>query len=708
MNKLTHSNYFFAQAMRYLLPVFVLLLVASCKKDEPVINPDDDFEVEIVDYQTPTEDVLTVTSDYGVYISPTVSKEDFSSALSKRMLFQMPVVNDDNYEQLKTIIIHDTDIANIKSNNYLMSLIIYQMLIGNNVIIIEPTIENFNTFCKTITTAYEFLFSGEEGEALLEKVIDDCVVGIRQVFEVFHQMSTDSSKITTLFALDSDKEGVIAEAIGIRGSTFHIVNLMDDVVAERGEVYHEAVDENGNITIIENENLAQGEEQSSEITDHSYGLVADMLTSWINECEYYYDDMEEAKVRSLPELQDATRAENKLSLTDIANVQKVEYTISAQSPSNISPNLPVLMRFEVCAVYMEEEDCDYYCIYKNIRSYNQVMDCGPKEKRKWRKHDSFGYWYKPSDRHQLTFQKYQYYGPFLRNIYTENACFAASEKIDANPGKATELHDTDKINALPNSRVEEYAPKNSIGSVDKTTGFSFGMNGGLSFGTDTSVGVGVDFSYDTSTTQTIEDLEIKASSHDGIPSWQYIGHNLPTSSFNLILKAAHTAAPTVLQGECEVDQSWIWRVANPKGSYCLYDKTEVVTCAMYVDDFWVYTRHCYVNQPNIHRASFLMLPPPRTTQHWVRDVVPFSPEVNTLLGSLHEKYWDSSNFELPLADSSDESKLTITQYINDFKRDLEDKKMVWRNRGLIPANKKYTFYFYKKGTDTTEQFDFTF
>lgn len=709
MRKPIHSDYFFHHALRYFVPVLCLLVVVSCKKDDPVPENEDE-EIEVIDYVIPTEDEVAVKSPFGAYISPSVTSEDFSGALHKRMIYQLPVLDEHTVEDLVTVIIHNSDVARLRSDEDLMTAIIFQLLIGGNVVIVEPTLEAFNEFCTIITTAYQLYFTGEEGEALLEACVDDCVPGARRMFEVFHQMSIDRSKIVSLFALDSDKEGILAEAVGIRGSSFHVVNRLDDVVTGDGETYHEEMDENGEVTIVENPVVEEEnpEVNNDDVSDHTYGLTADMLTAWINDHEYYYEDFEESKTRSLPELQRATRAENKCSLTDIANVQKVEYTISAQSPSNISPNLPVLMRFEVCSVYIEAEDCDYYCIYKNIRSYNQVLDCGPREKREWRKNANFGYWYKPSDRHPLTFVKYQYYGPFLRNIFTENACYAATESIDNDSSKITELLDTDEVKALPNARVEEYAPKNSIGSVDKMTGFSFGLNGGLSFGTDTSVGVGMNFSYNSSTTQTIKDLEIRAASYDGVPAWEYIGHNLPISSFNLVLKAAHTAAPNVLQRECEVDQSWIWRVSNPTGLYCLYDKTEVVTSAMYVDDFWVYTRHRYINRSNVRRASFLMLPPPRVKQVWVRDVVPFSAEVNELLGTLHEKYWDSSNYEVSLADTSEDSTLSVTQFINDFKRDLEDKKMIWRNRGMVPANKKYTFYFYKKGSDKVEQFDFKF
>ena len=33
--------------------------------------------------------------------------------------------------------------------------------------------------------------------------------------------------------------------------------------------------------------------------------------------------------------------------------------------------------------------------------------------------------------------------------------------------------------------------------------------------------------------------------------------------------------------ECAVDQSWIWKVPNPAGSYRLFDETTITTSIMY-------------------------------------------------------------------------------------------------------------------------------
>jgi hypothetical protein len=114
--------------------------------------------------------------------------------------------------------------------------------------------------------------------------------------------------------------------------------------------------------------------------------------------------------------------------------------------------------------------------------------------------------------------------------------------------------------------VVNYSPKNSIGSVYKTDGFSYGFDGGFYIAKEPSVSLGFSVSYDTSTTQTIDDLEIVASSSNGIPEWKYVGHNLPDAFYNLLLPTSHSEAPAIMRRECEVDQSWIWRIPNPKGS----------------------------------------------------------------------------------------------------------------------------------------------
>lgn len=687
------------------LAIFIasMISIVSCTKEPDAPKTNTDIDIETVEYVAPTEDKLTVTSSLQAYVSPNVANTGFGSALRNRLTNQISSIEGDDAEFLITMAIHNKDISRMTSDLDFLALLGTQLLLGRNIIIVEPTLDGIDTFCTTLTLIFDALKSDPEGMEILEELEREAVPGARQVCEVLHEMSTDKSKIKTLFVLDSDTNGIIAEAFAIRGSTFHIVERMSKDVIESTTTC-EVVDENGESSIIEDFDSLVGiaPVTDSKISAYSYGLAADMLTSWINNSEYYIDEYEASSQRSIYDIRKAS--DNKLSLDEVANVQKVEYTMNAASPYNVGASLPVVVRFEVCSVYMDNEDCDYYCIYKTIRSYNQVLECGPADEYEWKLSPRFQCLTRDDDGLEILV-KLPFYGPFMRNIAGKSICYAATESIDNNSNDVVELPNGDNIASLPNVSVMEYAPKNSVGSTDHYCGISYGFDGGLSFGSETSWNLGMSVSYDKSTSQTIDDLEIKASTKSGIPTWQYIGNNLPGTHLGWSSNS-HDIVPSIMSEECEVNQSWIWRVQNPTGSYCLYDETQVTTCILSFELGFFRTYEVYNDRTTTKRVSFLMLPPPRYEQCWIRDVQPYSEAVNNLLGSLHSRFWNSNDYEIRLPDSSMESDITINQFINDFRQDLQDKKMIWHNRGMVPEGNKYTFHFYKKGTTTEVTFEF--
>ena len=702
--KTSKQQKFFNTNITYLVLLFVCMIsIVGCTKDPNNSTTNTDIDIETVEYVAPTEDLVAVKSSLQSYISPNVLNEGFGRALRNRLTNQISSIEGDNAEFLLTMVIHNSDLQRMTSDVDFLALLATQLLLGRNIIIVEPTLDGIEIFSTTLTLMFDIFVSDPEGQEILEELEREAVPGARQVIEVLHEMSNDKSKISTIFALDSDMTGVLAEAFAIRGSTFHIVERMSKDVIESTTTC-EVVDENGESSIIEDFDSLVGiaPVTDSEISAYSYGLAADMLTSWINDSEYYIDEYEASSQRSIYDIRKAS--DNKLSLDEVANVQKVEYTMNVASPYNVGAILPVVVRFEICSVYMENEDCDYYCIYKTIRSYNQVLECGPTDEYEWKLSPRFECLTRDDDGLEH-FVKLPFYGPFMRNIAGKSICYAATESIANNSNDVVVLPNGDNIASLPNVSVMEYAPKNSIGSTDHYCGISYGFDGGLSFGSETSWNLGMSVSYDKSTSQTIDDLEIKASTKSGIPTWQYIGNNLPGTHLGWSSNS-HDIVPSIMREECEVNQSWIWRVQNPTGSYCLYDETQVTTCILSFELGFFRTYEVYNDSTTTKRVSFLMLPPPRYEQCWIRDVQPYSEAVNNLLGTLHNRFWNPNDYEIMIPDSSDDSDISIKQFINDFKRDLEDKRMIWYNRGLVPEGNKYTFSFYKKGSATEITFEF--
>ena len=682
--------------------LFVTLLLTACAKDR-VPNGDGKLVFEVEEHSVPVEDALNIVSDLPAYIIPYDYKE-FGAALVNRMQNKVAEVNDDNFTNLASVVLHSSQIQSIEDE---WSVILIQLLLGHNIIIVEPTIKDFNYFSDIITSIY-LLFSGfEEGQELLNELA--IIPGARQTLEAFYELSMDPSKIESMFLFNTDSSGVFAEAIAVRGSDFHIVDRMKGVADM--EVSHEQIiDEEGTTEQIEAPNVENSTNStpSDAITPYTYGLFADMFTKWINEQKYYVNQQETARQRALTTLNTRATDTSKYNLDDISTVQKVQYTISAATPYNLGPKLPVTVSFEVCSIYMEDENSDYYCVYKNILSYNQVLDCGPtgvENKRKWRESYNFGSWRIGFDEINLEWVKYPYYGPFMRDISSLSICHAHTDDLVDSATSAVNIPDANSIKSVAGVAVEKYSPKNSIGSVDKTDGFSYGFDGAFYLAKEPSASLGFSVSWDTSTTQSIDDLEIITSTANGIPEWRYVGQNLPEAYYNLFYDTSHSEAPSIMRRECEVDQSWIWKVPNPTGSYRLFDETKITTAVMYYENgfFEVYAQ--YANNATTKRVSFLMMPPPRSQQKWMMNVAPYSEELNSMLATTHSRFWKKDDHEFTMNDSSQDSRITIEQFINDFKRDLNSKRFTWKNRNFTG---KFTFSYYNIDDENNELLSFDF
>ena len=293
----------------------------------------------------------------------------------------------------------------------------------------------------------------------------------------------------------------------------------------------------------------------------------------------------------------------------------------------------------------------------------------------------------------------------MRDIASFSICHAHTDDLVDSATSAVNIPDANSIKSVAGVAVEKYSPKNSIGSVDKTDGFSYGFDGAFYLAKEPSASLGFSVSWDTSTTQSIDDLEIIASTANGIPEWRYVGQNLPEAYYNLIYDTSHSEAPSIMRHECEVDQSWIWKVPNPTGSYRLFDEIKITTAVMYYENgfFEVYAQ--YANNTTTKRVSFLMMPPPRCQQKWMMNVAPYSDDLNSMLATTHSRFWKKDDHEFTMNDSSEDSRITIEQFVNDFQRDLNSKRFTWKNRNFTG---KYTFSYYNIEDENGEPISFDF
>lgn len=669
--------------------LFAFSVACSEKEEFPV---DDDKKVEIEDYVVETEDKLTVVSDLPAYVFPH-NYEGFGLALVNRLNNKVSIIDEENEDLLATIVVHSSKLISMGED---FEILLFQMMLGNNIVIIEPTLEDFRYFCTTITALLEEMI--ELDKELDSFITEDLFPGLRQTFEGFYEMSKDDSKIESMFLSDSDSQGVFAEAIAVRGCHFHIVDRLVGVADN--QISFEKLDTLTN-TIVPNDNplieKPEGGIQKATITPYTYGLFADMFTDWINKQEYYLEDMEEMRTRGANTFKSRSET-TKFNLEDICTVQKVEYTILADQPSYIGAPIPVHVSFEICSVYMEDQNSDYYCIYKQIISYNQFLYCGPEgsdKNREWRTSSNFGYYKDPKK-----FIKYPYYGPFMRNIYSESICHTNEDKF-ANTEGLINIPEFEEIKGVLNANIEKYSPMNSIGSSDVTHGFSYGFDGGLYLAKEPALNLGFSVSWDSSTTKTVSDLQVEASSYGGKANWKYLGQNLPEAYFNLVVSNSHSFAPEIMRTECPVDQSWILKIPNPTGYYRLLDQTTITTSVMYYTTGFMKCYTEYVNADTKKRVSFLLMPPPRYEQKWTMHVTPSENEEK--ISTLHERFWIKNGKELRLPDSSKESRISITEFINDFKQEMENKRSSWERMNLYGT---YTFTYIND--DNHDEVEFTF
>ena len=675
-----------------MLWTMLVLMGTACSEDK--VHPEMEENYNIVEREVITEDLLTITSSLPAYVAP-YNYTGFGKALVDRLGNRVASVDEDNMTDIATMVIHSSQIPNMDDEQ--MSILITQLLIGKNVVLVEPTLDSFSEFCDLITALYVLISSTEEGKEMFDAL--DVVPGIRQTFEAFYEISNEPDKVNDMFLLNTGSDGVFAEALAIRGCDFHLVESLD-AVSVTESVTKEVNQETGQITVIENDTAEQPAE--TEITSYTYGTFADMLVGWVNEQKDYIEQIAALKQRSMNQLNSRSEAQ-KFSLDEISTAQKVEYTIQGYAPLGTT-RLPMNISLEICSVYSEEENCDYYCIYKKITSYNQLLKCGPTDAKSWNTYPDFGS-YIPIGTKPFVFDVWvdaKCYGPFMSDILSQSICHTDFEDFTETENGLVILPEYNKIKPVDGVKVANYSPKNSIGSVDKTSGFSYGFDGGLYFASDPSANLGFSISYDASTTQSIDNLEIVASTADGGVKWNYNGNNLPVGKAGIL--PSHTFAPDIMTRECEVDQSWIWQIPNPSGSYRIYDKTTVTTCIHYIFNLVVYTSDYYKHQNTYKTVSFRMAPPPRCEQRWMMDVAPYSEKLNTMLAATHAKYWKADDHEFKLADSSDDSRISIEQFVNNFKKDLESKKRTWQNRGF---NGSYTFTFYNVD-DPDAVYDLTF
>lgn len=87
------------------------------------------------------------------------------------------------------------------------------------------------------------------------------------------------------------------------------------------------------------------------------------------------------------------------------------------------------------------------------------------------------------------------------------------------------------------------------------------------------------------------------------------------------------------------------------------------------------------------------------------NVAPYSDELNSMLATTHSHFWKKDDHEFLLNDTSDDSRISIEQFLNDFKRDLNNKRNTWQSRNFKGT---FTFLYYNINDESNEPISFEF
>lgn len=270
--------------VRGIFLLVMALMGTACSEDK--VHPELEENYHIVEREVITEDLMTVTSSLPAYVSA-YNYTGFGKALVDRLGNRVASMDEDNVDNIATVVVHSSQIPDMDEDQ--VSLLIAQLLLGKNIVLVEPTFDSFSEFCDLITDIYVSLSSTEEGKEMLEEL--DVVPGIRQTFEAFYEISNNPDKVNDMFLLNTDTDGVFAEALAIRGCDFHLVESLD-AISVTESVTKEVDQKTGKVTVIENDTAMQ----PAEITPYTYGTFADMLVEWVNEQKDYIEEIDRKSV----------------------------------------------------------------------------------------------------------------------------------------------------------------------------------------------------------------------------------------------------------------------------------------------------------------------------------------------------------------------------------------------------------------------------
>jgi hypothetical protein len=501
------------------------LLTAGCSDNDE--NTSDVVEVERPEH--PTQDEMKVTSSLKTYIFPSNYTEAVLAVVN-RMTNQATTLD----ATVKAVILPGNITGTLNEAQYETLFTIFAG--GGALMVSTPTVSEWNTFANGLVSAYDRMIDSMLDEDEENDRFPDTVSGIvKSVIATIRAGLTGDSK--TLYIYDGDEEHPAEHFCDLVGIREHNTYWLDDLndVDDASPSGLDAV--NG----------------AWLLTPYEYGQHADCLVARLNA----QPEQPVAMTRGTTE-DDA--------LQSLMTAQTKVFDFAVKTDPIFSSVASATVTYDVWTAYSFTNQTEYYMVHQVITSRNTALNCGPTDEDKWFIEER-GWNTQTNDGIEHDIVEWDAYGGYMKDIETTNKLSGAN------------------LNASTLQLVDA-KPQTTIGESEVTTGMDINIDGDVSGskeGPDVGLSGGVSFRKDYSTTT--EDLEVSQNTVGGsgaesrFPVWSYEGQS-PRKTTQKVIHECHTTVANIQRNDCTVNNSWIWTIKNPSGTYTLDSDVNVITEVM--------------------------------------------------------------------------------------------------------------------------------
>lgn len=674
MNTRIFKNLFFA--------VFGILLLAACEKSPAELNPSHETIVpEPISIPTDDQMDVRVSADMPTAVFSTFADNTTGAALVKRLAVSTSAVD----ENTRMILFKGKDIEKM-SDDQIED--IADMLFRRGYVAIEtPTTNDMLTFVAAL-----IVVQTQREEDYIDKnfifgpdVNPETDVAASLSARYNARMNTMQS-IATRAGIDNP-DGVLAEMVILSNTEYFYQQPGGGEIG----IGSTPVDDEGNAGETKTERI------TIERTPYYCGLMADAAAQWLNDADKRQEKTK-AATRGL-----ATRAGNE-SLNNLMDASET-FSVSGRlydrfcTHNVYSRRNGVINTFRSWGVHNMKTNMDYYYIQQDVLiRIGEVPDACkiyyPMSEKGWYSADDFA----PYD---------NWYGSFFsRYITSMNLTGNGSIRLEE------ALPYTD--NSTSYKTVNVGSEQSFTETLGVTWGGTIGLDPGVNFGGEYSLGNTSGSYVEMSTSQVDNDISVIKNTSGNKVTWTYIG-NVPTYrewSEGGYRKYGHTIAPNALVNDININNQICWSVSNPTGQYTIEVTSHPYTGAL----LFQYNINRIENLPHTmvethsedqNEFSHTLLDPFRATQTWrmyvtidkMKDGGPAGGAAGQIESRLSTKFPDCYRDILSLCDRTPTSVQVIAANVEYAKRVFKNNEDILQQFAQEQNVEKYTIHWRSDNPD---------